>query len=79
LGCLPAAAQAAPPSAAAERALLDQYCVVCQNDRARTANLFPQNIDLATAGDHPGLWEKGRAEASRLDDAAARYAAAAAC
>ena len=57
-GCLPDIAQAAPPSAAAERALLDQYCVVCHNDRARTANLSLQNLDLVTAGDHPELWEK---------------------
>ena len=40
------------------RALLDQYCVTCHNDRLRTANLSLENLDLATVGDHPELWEK---------------------
>ena len=48
----------APGSAAAQRALLDRYCVVCHNDKARTANLSLQNLDLMAAGDHPELWEK---------------------
>jgi hypothetical protein len=45
-------------SAAAERALLDQYCVACHNNRARTANLSLEGLDLSTVGDHPELWEK---------------------
>src|SRR5580693_5030552 len=45
-------------SAATERALLDQYCVTCHNDRMKTANLSLQQLDLATVGDHPELWEK---------------------
>src|SRR6267143_1399219 len=45
-------------SAATERALLDQYCVTCHNDRAKTANLSLAQLDLATVGDHPELWEK---------------------
>ena len=45
-------------SAAAERALLDQYCVTCHNDRTKTANLSLEELDLATVGDHPELWEK---------------------
>ena len=45
-------------SAAPKRALLDQYCVTCHNDRIRTANFSLQNLDLTTAGDHPELWEK---------------------
>jgi hypothetical protein len=54
-----AAAQRAPaPTSAAERAVLDRYCVVCHNDKAKTANLSLQNLDLTTAGDHPELWEK---------------------
>jgi mono/diheme cytochrome c family protein len=44
--------------AAAERALLDQYCVACHNDRRKTANLSLEQLDLATVGDHPELWEK---------------------
>jgi len=49
--------QSAAP-AASQRALLNQYCVTCHNDRARTANLSLEKIDLATVGDHPALWEK---------------------
>ncbi|HLQ76928.1 MAG TPA: DUF1592 domain-containing protein [Terriglobia bacterium] len=50
---------AAPVSTAAvERALLDQYCVTCHNDKTKKANLTLEGIDLATAGDHPELWEK---------------------
>ncbi|HVZ22325.1 MAG TPA: DUF1592 domain-containing protein [Vicinamibacterales bacterium] len=44
--------------AAKERALVDQYCVPCHNDRARTDNLTLQNLDMTTAGDHPEIWER---------------------
>src|SRR5438874_2125430 len=50
------AAQGPPP--AAYRTTLDQYCVPCHNDRTKTANLSLEKLDLATAGDHPELWEK---------------------
>ena len=55
-----APAAAAPPvgASAKPRALLDQYCVTCHNDRTKTANLSLANLDLATVGDHPELWEK---------------------
>src|SRR5499427_4664141 len=53
---------AAPPSdpaaAATHRAVLDQFCVTCHNDRAKTANFSLEKLDLATAGDHPEVWEK---------------------
>src|SRR5260370_36883195 len=61
VGCSPAAAQQSPGGAApatAQRALLDRYCVGCHNDKARTANLSLQNLDLATAGGHHRRWEK---------------------
>ena len=45
-------------SAASGRALLDQYCVTCHNDRTKTANLSLEGLDLATVGDHPELWER---------------------
>jgi hypothetical protein len=50
--------QAAVTPAATERALLDQYCVTCHNDKTKRANLTLEHLDLATAGDHPELWEK---------------------
>src|SRR3989442_2594780 len=60
---VPATRQRAPetasPSAAAERALLDQYCVTCHNDRTKRANLSLEKLDLAThVGANPQFWEK---------------------
>jgi hypothetical protein len=43
---------------AAERALLDQYCVTCHNDKAKTANFSLQKEDINTVGDHPEVWER---------------------
>ena len=42
----------------AQRALLDQYCVGCHNDQARTANLSLENLDLTTVSEDAELWEK---------------------
>src|SRR5258706_1464790 len=50
------AAEAAP--AVRARALLDQYCVTCHNDRLKTSNLSLEKLDLATVGDHPDIWER---------------------
>lgn len=47
-----------PASPAAERALVDQYCVVCHNDKLRKANLSLQGLDMTTVGDHPEIWEQ---------------------
>ena len=58
----PAAATAprtpGPPNAAAEKALIDQYCVVCHNDKAKRANLSLQNQDLTAIDKNPELWER---------------------
>src|SRR6476659_7784636 len=55
----PSPKPAAPAaSAAAERALLDQYCVTCHNDKLKTANLSLEKLDLTTAGDRPEVWER---------------------
>jgi mono/diheme cytochrome c family protein len=43
---------------AAQRALLDKYCVTCHNDRVKTANLSLQNADLGAVPAHAELWEK---------------------
>ena len=43
---------------AKQRALLDEYCVTCHNDRLKTANFSLEKLDLAAAGDHPEVWEK---------------------
>jgi hypothetical protein len=52
------AAEAAPSTAASQRALLDQYCVTCHNDKTRRANLSLEKLDLTTVADHADLWEK---------------------
>jgi mono/diheme cytochrome c family protein len=54
----PVVAAADPAAATKNKALLDQYCVTCHNDRAKTANLSLQNVDLTTVGAHAELWEK---------------------
>jgi hypothetical protein len=45
-------------SAASERALLDQYCVTCHNQRLKTAGLTLDQLDLAQMHDHADVWEK---------------------
>jgi len=49
---------AAPTSPAAYRALLDQYCVTCHNERAKTAGLMLDKLDLERVGDAAETWEK---------------------
>jgi hypothetical protein len=51
------AAPSAGVNPAAERALLNQYCVVCHNDKLKTANLSLQSADINSVGDHPETWE----------------------
>jgi mono/diheme cytochrome c family protein len=59
-----AAGPAALPSAAAERALLDQYCVVCHNQKAKAAGLEParqltlDNLDAAHVEKDAEVWER---------------------
>ncbi len=48
--------QAATP--AAQRALINQYCVTCHNDKTKIANFSLQTVDLNTVGDHPEIWER---------------------
>src|SRR5262247_196730 len=50
--------QSTSASAAAQRALIDQYCVTCHNDKTKRANLTLEKLDLTTVGDNPQLWEK---------------------
>src|SRR6266576_6983459 len=51
-------AQTAAPAAAPERALLDQYCVTCHNQRLKTANITFDTMDLAQLPSHADVWEK---------------------
>jgi mono/diheme cytochrome c family protein len=56
----PAATTPSTPTAdvSQQRALIDQYCVVCHNARLKTANLLLDQFDLTRVADHPELAEK---------------------
>ncbi len=43
---------------AGARALVDQYCVTCHNQRSKTANLALDTMDLAEVAQHGEVWEK---------------------
>ncbi|HTC88567.1 MAG TPA: DUF1592 domain-containing protein [Bryobacteraceae bacterium] len=45
-------------SAASERALLDQYCVTCHNQRLKTGGLMLDQLDVAQMHEHAEIWEK---------------------
>lgn len=51
-------AAAGPQTYATQRAILEDYCVDCHNDRARTGNLSLQALDVAKVGEHRKEWEK---------------------
>jgi hypothetical protein len=44
-----------PPS---QRAVLDQYCVGCHNQKLKTAGLMLDKLELLPVGDHADQWEK---------------------
>jgi cytochrome c5 len=48
----------AAASAAPYRALLDQYCVTCHNERAKTAGLMLDKMDLGHVAEGAETWEK---------------------
>ena len=63
LGCVLAAgissAQVRSAAAApAPRAFVDQYCVGCHNQKAKTAGLMLDTLDPAQVGDKAEVWEK---------------------
>src|SRR5204863_643719 len=54
----PAASVASVPDVSAQRALVDQYCVTCHNQKLKTANLLLDQLDLTHLGDHADVGEK---------------------
>ena len=44
--------------ASAQRAIINQYCVGCHNDRAKTAGLTLATVDLQRVGEQAETWEK---------------------
>jgi len=51
------AARPLSPEVAAQRAVIDQYCVGCHNAKLKTANLLLDQLDLAHIGDHAEIGE----------------------
>src|SRR5271165_507059 len=45
-------------SPASKRALLDQYCAGCHNDKLKTGGLSLAKLDVAHLGQHAQEWEK---------------------
>src|SRR5882672_9003921 len=58
--CAPLGAQspAANTTATAQRALLEQYCITCHNDKTKIANFSLQKADLTSVAEHPEVWER---------------------
>ena len=50
--------QAASSAVAGHRAMLDQYCVVCHNDKLKTAGLMLDKMDLNHVPEGAQTWEK---------------------
>ena len=47
-----------PSPSAGDRALVDQYCITCHNQKAPTANLMLDKMDLADVPARAETWEK---------------------
>src|ERR1700689_1832566 len=60
LSAMSAYAQAptTPLPLASQRALLDQYCVTCHNQKLKTGGLMLDRMDLAHPADNAEAWEK---------------------
>jgi len=41
-----------------DQSLVDQYCLTCHNDRAKTGNLSLTGLDVSQPGDQAEIWEK---------------------
>jgi mono/diheme cytochrome c family protein len=54
----PARATQPQPTPAAERAVLQKYCIVCHDNETKTANFSLESADINAVGDHPEVWEK---------------------
>src|SRR5208282_4001609 len=45
-------------SVSPQHALINQYCVTCHNEKAKTAGLMLDKLDVDHAGLHAEAWEK---------------------
>jgi mono/diheme cytochrome c family protein len=57
-GILSASLAAYPATPAEQRALLDKYCVTCHNQKAKTAGLMLDKMDVDHVPDGAEVWEK---------------------
>jgi len=67
-------ASAATDDAVQYRAVLDQYCVSCHNDRVKTGGLSLQTVDLAQVPANADVLEKVISEGAWGHDAPRRFA-----
>ena len=49
---------AAPAQVSAQRALIDQYCITCHNQRLKTGGLSLDQLDLAQVARNGEVWER---------------------
>src|ERR1700679_688107 len=55
----PARQTTAPPAAlASNRAMLDHFCVTCHNQKAKTAGVMFDTLDLGHVGKDATVWER---------------------
>ena len=54
----PAAQPVTAPSPASQRAVIDQYCVGCHNERLRQGGLVLDRLDTSRIGESAQIWEK---------------------
>src|SRR4029079_4508350 len=47
-----------PATATPNRALLDQYCVTCHNQRSQTAGVMFDTMDVSDVTKNADIWEK---------------------
>ena len=52
------APSSAVPGAVSSRAVFDQYCVTCHNQKLKTAGLTLDTLDVAKVGEGAATWEK---------------------
>src|SRR5262252_3248015 len=57
-GLRQAEGQAQQPPAAPHRALVNQYCVTCHNEKLKTGDLMLDKLDLEHVGAQAETWEK---------------------
>ncbi|MSO21396.1 MAG: DUF1592 domain-containing protein [Acidobacteria bacterium] len=57
-GGLQAEPAAVPATGAAQRAVLNKYCVTCHNEKVKTAGLLLDQADVDQVTANPELWEK---------------------